>query len=240
MDFKRIIRQILNDLHFDLTLNLKYDRLTKVILKRILSVESIGIDIGCHKGEILDIFLKYAVKGRHIGFEPIPELFVYLSKTYGSVCQIYPFALSDHNGKSIFNFVKNASAYSGIKTRTYDIGKPEIEEIEVEVRCLDSLIPEETQIRFIKIDVEGGEFDVLKGAKRTILRNKPFILFEFGIGASDHYGTRPEDIYRLLVNDCGLNISLLDNWLKKRQPLTLIQFSEVYYNKKEYYFLAHP
>jgi len=240
MDFKRRLRKVLNYLHFDLTLNLKYDRLTQVILQRVLYSDSNCIDIGCHKGEILDLFIKDAQYGKHLGFEPIPELFIFLSQKYGKNCLIYPFALSDHEGKSSFNFVKNASAYSGIKQRTYDIDNPQIEKIEVEVKCLDDVISLDIPIRFIKIDVEGGEFDVLKGAKRTILKNKPFILFEFGIGASDHYGTKPEDIFDLLVYNCGLNISLLSKWLYSAQPLQLTEFSEIYYSKKEYYFLAHP
>jgi len=240
MDIKRIIRKILNDLHFDLTLNLKYDRLTKIILQRVLSSESIGVDIGCHKGEILDMFIKYAQRGKHFGFEPIPELFQLLLQKYGNNCRILPYALSDHEGKSTFNFVKNASAYSGIKKRTYNIADPIIEEIEVEVKCLDAVISVEIPISFIKIDVEGGEFDVLKGAKSTIIRNKPFILFEFGIGASNYYGTKPEDIYNLLVSSYGMQISLLDGWLKNQPPLVLSEFSNIYYERMEYYFLAHP
>jgi len=240
MDIKRILRNLLNFLRLDLSLNLKYDRLTKAILRRVLSGNSNGIDIGCHKGEILDIFLKYAPCGQHSGFEPIPELFNLLFEKYGRKCRIYPYALSDHEGKSPFNFVKNAAAYSGIRKRTYAINDPVIEEIEVEVKRLDDVISNETPVRFIKIDVEGGEFDVLKGAKSIIVRSKPFILFEFGIGASDYYGTKPEDIYSLLVKDCGLNISLLDGWLKGWKPISLNEFSEIYNSRKEYYFLAHP
>ncbi|MCX6286313.1 MAG: FkbM family methyltransferase [Bacteroidetes bacterium] len=240
MDFKRILRNLLNFLRFDLSLNLKYDRLTKTIISKVLTDGSNGIDIGCHKGEILDILLKQSPNGHHFGFEPIPDLFLFLSEKYGKLNKIYPYALSDHEGKSMFSFVRNASAYSGIRKRTYNISNPVIEEIEVDVKRLDDVIPVETPVSFIKIDVEGGEFDVLKGARGTISRNKPFILFEFGIGASDHYGTRPDDIFGLLVNDYGLKISLLDGWLKGHRPLLLNEFSEIYNSRKEYYFLAHP
>jgi FkbM family methyltransferase len=240
MDFKRILRNLLNFLRLDLSSNLRYDRFTKTIIERVLTNMSNGIDIGCHKGEILDIYLKVSPVGKHFGFEPIPELFRGLSSKYGRRCKIYPYALSDHEGKSVFNYVKNAAAYSGIKRREYAIQDPVIEEIQVEVKRLDDVIPDDTPVRFIKIDVEGGEFDVLKGAKGTITRNKPFILFEFGIGASDYYGTKPDDIFNLLVKDCGLKISLLSGWIKGKKPLSAEEFSQVYFNRKEYYFLAHP
>jgi hypothetical protein len=72
------------------------------------------------------------------------------------------------------------------------------------------------------------------------MKNKPFIVFEFGLGASEFYKTTPEMIFGFLVNDCGLKISNLGDWLNGHNPLTLDAFSATYQNAKEYYFLAHP
>lgn len=44
----------------------------------------------------------------------------------------------------------------------------QIEKINVEVRRLDEVIPPSLPIRLIKIDVEGGELDVLKGANQVL------------------------------------------------------------------------
>ena len=60
MDYKNFLRETLNFLHLDLTKNLEYDRLTKAIMKQSISIDSNCIDIGCHKGEILDIMLKHS------------------------------------------------------------------------------------------------------------------------------------------------------------------------------------
>lgn len=76
--------------------------------------------------------------------------------------------MSDTSGKSSFQLVKNAPAYSGIKKRHYDISNPDIEEITVKLKTLDEIIPENEIIDFIKIDVEGAEFCVLKGGKNLL------------------------------------------------------------------------
>lgn len=238
--FKETIKEILALLNIDVTQNMKYDRQTRTIIQKAVQNNSSCIDIGCHKGEILDLFLKYAPAGKHYGFEPIPVLYQNLKKKYQSKAEILPYALTDEPGEAVFNYVKNAPAYSGLKQRKYDVEKPEIEKVKVKLEKLDNIIPENQSIQLIKIDVEGAEFGVLKGGKDTICRNKPFIIFEFGLGASDYYGTTPEQIYHFLVEECNLQISLLKSWLKNKEPLSLEQLREVYSNNSEYYFIAHP
>lgn len=238
MSLKDIARSVLNFLHIDLTKNLEYDRLTKEVMKRYLKSDSNCIDVGCHKGEILDLILSYAPKGSHMAFEPIPSLFGAIAKKFGSRVEVFPFALSDEEGKTEFNFVRNAPAYSGLRKRKYEIKNPDIEVIDVELRPLDSLVPADREIDLIKIDVEGAELGVLRGAKETIKKHKPLIIFEFGMGASDFYGTRPKDIYSIIVEECGLEIYTLSEWLNGKSALSQDKFEQHFTNNSEYYFLA--
>lgn len=237
---KSIIRNLLTTFHLDLTKNLKYDRLTKAIISRTVKNDTICIDIGAHKGEILDLFLKNDPKTKHFAFEPIPELYNKLVLKYAETCNIFPFALSNTEGETTFQFVRNASAYSGIKKRDYSIKNPDILELKVQVRRLDSIIPDSVKVGFIKIDVEGAEFLVLKGAQSILKKDKPFVIFECGLGASDYYGTKPEEVYDFFQNDVNLSISLLSDWIKHKNPLSREQFCECYSTNSEYYFLAHP
>jgi FkbM family methyltransferase len=239
MKLKHNIRAILNFLHFDITKNLEYDRLTKLIIKRAVHQHAVCIDIGCHKGEILDLMLQQSPKGGHYGFEPIPFLYNNLLAKYAPLNHIFPYALGNQTGKTSFQFVKNAAAYSGLQKRKYAIENPEILEIEVEICSLDSIIPSATKIDFIKIDVEGAELGVLKGGLRVLAENKPIVVFECGLGASDFYGTKPEEIYYLL-KETGLVISLLKSWLQNKSPLSLEEFCNYYHKNSEYYFIAHP
>jgi FkbM family methyltransferase len=235
-----IIRSLLNFLHLDLTKNLEYDRLTKSIMKRSIGKQSNCIDVGCHKGEILDVILSLAPQGKHIAFEPIPVLFQQLELKYKGKATIYPYALSDVNGTSTFQFVKNAPAYSGIQKRKYDTATPDIEQINVELKTLDSLLPSETKIDLIKIDVEGGEYGVLKGALQLLKKWKPVVIFESGLGASDYYGTKPAELYTFLTVEAGLAISTLKSFIQQGPVLSQKEFETHFNNNTEYYYVAHP
>lgn len=237
MRIKDIVREILIFFHLDLTKNLKYDRYTKQIIRQQLRQDDDCIDVGCHKGEILQLFFKYAPKGRHYAFEPIPEFFLLLQKQFGTMATLYPYALSDESGKATFQYVKNAPAYSGLKKRKYDVQNPDIQEIHVEKKTLDELLPEQ-RVDFIKIDVEGGEFGVLKGAKKLLQRCRPSILFEFGKGASDYYGTQPAEVFAFLTKEIGLNIYTLHSFLQKQAPLNEKAFEHCFQTNQEYYFIA--
>jgi FkbM family methyltransferase len=207
-------------------------------MKKCLKKNFNCIDVGCHKGEILDTILKYAPEGKHYAFEPIPFLYNQLKKKYVHKAFIFPYALSDSNGFSTFQLVKNALAYSGLKRRDYEIQNPDIEEIKVELKILDEIIPLDEKIDVVKIDVEGGEFDVIKGAKNLLRNNKPILLFEFGKGAGDFYGTNPLDLYSFINNEIDMKIFTLSSFIKKKLPLTKAEFEKCFHTNSEYYFVA--
>lgn len=226
---------------FALSKNHGYDILTKKILVKYCVAGSNCIDVGCHKGEILDIFLQIAPKGERFAFEPIPSLFEKLLKKYAAYknCHIYNYAISNSEGQTTFNHVISNPSYSGIKKRTYDRKEEKDETIIVTKKRLDDIIPQDLKIDFIKIDAEGGDLDVMLGAKNLIKRNKPLIVFEFGIGGSDIYGASPETLFEF-VNDTGYKISLLDSFIKNKAALSLVDFREQFEKKTNYYFIAHP
>ncbi len=236
---KDIVRKILWGLHIDITQNLRYDRQTIAVMKKVLKSESNCIDVGCHKGEMLDLMLNYAPQGKHFAFEPLPHLYKNLQEKYRNTIsvQVSDIALWNQKGSTTFNYVVNAPAYSGIKERQYK-NTPQIEILTVQTDMLDNFIPPNQRIDFIKIDVEGGELGVLQGAMETIKKNKPVIIFESGIGASDYYNTQPGEIYQLL-KDCGLDISLMSNFLKNKPAFALGEFEEQYYKQLNYYFIAY-
>lgn len=56
----------------------------------------------------------------------------------------------------------------------------------------------------------------------------------------DFYGTTPEHIHGLLVGDCGLEISLMADWLAARPALTRQGLHDQFHGQSNYHFLAHP
>lgn len=240
MSIRELVKSVIVRLELPLTQNLKYDIYTKKIMRRVLKTTSNCIDIGCHKGEILDEILQYAPSGKHYAFEPLPHLYEFLQDKYkGKNITLYPVALFNTKGITSFKYVVNAPAYSGIKERKYDFPNPEISELTVNTNLLDNLIPEDEQIDFIKIDVEGAEFPVLQGGIKTICRCKPVIIFEFGMGAADHYDVKPEVFYEFITSGCGLSVSTLKGFLKGDEKLAKDNFCSLYLDCQEYYFIAY-
>ncbi len=238
---KQIIKQLLATLHLSITRNQKYDAYTRKIIAQSLHTDSNCIDVGCHKGEILDLMIAGAPRGKKFAFEPIPELFHQLVEKYSSDNQIVvsDVALYDRKGTTSFQHVLNAPAYSGIKKRRYDEKHVDIQQITVQTDLLDNIIPTEVPVHLIKIDVEGAEFHVMKGGVETIRRNKPVIIFEFGLGAADFYDSKPRELFIFLSIDCGLTISTLRSYLAHEPSLTESEFTRLFEEGREYYFVAH-
>lgn len=215
-----------------------YDVQTEKIIARVCKSNSNCIDIGANVGDVLTIISKYAPHGTHYAFEPIPGLYEDLVSAYkDTTCKIFELALSDKKGVSSFNYVISNPAYSGLIKRRYDRDEEEDTLIQVKTDLLDDILPKDYPVHLIKIDVEGGELPVMRGAINTIKRWKPVIIFEHGLGSSEFYGTTPERLYSLL-NDCGLKIYTLTNWLDKRKPLTMHELRQLFDSNEEYYFVA--
>jgi FkbM family methyltransferase len=206
-------------------------------MERCLRPASSCVDVGCNRGAILRAMLRFSPQGDHFAFEPIPALVRQLEREFPGV-RIFDVALSDHGGESDFQHVVSRPAYSGLRRRRYR-GEETIETIRVRTGRLDEIVPADQWIDFIKIDVEGAELEVLRGAAETIRRCRPVIVFEHGLGAAPYYGTRPEQVHELL-DDCGLSVSLLHAWLDGGEPLARNAFVEVVNREVEFYFVAHP
>jgi len=238
---KSLLKKLIKQLPFDFSLNQQYDTQTKHVIRKHCTAKSNCIDIGCHKGEIMDLFIKQAPLGTHMGFEPIPVLYDSLRMKYKktSNCQISNIALSNKTGTISFNYVISNPAYSGLVKRSYDRPREEDTQIEVNTDKLDNLLPDNYKVDLIKIDVEGGEMLVLEGATGTLTRQKPIVIFEHGLGASDCYGTTPAQVFDLFER-CGYKITTMKIWLKGKEYFTRQQFEDQYYTKTNYYFLAYP
>jgi len=224
-------------------LNTLYDVQTTAVMERVLGRRSNCIDVGCHQGTILDIMLRFAPEGRHFAFEPLPHMHTALVTKYATVpnIELHELALSDTSGETTFQHVVTNPGYSGLLRRHYDRPNEQIEEIKVRKGRLDDIVPAGIPIRLLKVDVEGAELQVFRGAIGILRRSRPFIVFEHGKGAADYYDTRPEQIFDLLA-DSGLCLSLMGDWLESdgASALSRAAFVDQFDEGRNYYFLAHP
>jgi FkbM family methyltransferase len=180
----------------------------RLLLAVSLSPDSNCIDVGAHKGSVLEQVVRLAPKGQHIAYEPLPYLHERLVARFPRV-DVRCAALSDREGKATFTHVKTDPAYSGFRKRTYPRAE-ELETIEVRTERLDGSLPPGSVPHLIKIDVEGAEREVLEGAIETIVAHRPVVIFEHGRGAAEYYGTSPTHIFELLCGEAGLRIFDLD------------------------------
>jgi FkbM family methyltransferase len=224
--------------HLDLSKDAKEHREIRAIIKRVLSENSNCIDVGASIGVILNSILKAAPKGTHYAFEPIPALYQDLVDSFPEV-HVFPFAVSDKSGVATFHHVVSRPAYSGIRRRRYPSDNEVVRQIEVRQDTLDNVIGGGLPIHFIKIDVEGAELGVLKGAANTIRNNKPTILFEHELEAIEQYGTATDEIYDLL-SSYGLHVSFMRGWLREEKPLSRKEFVENVERGANINFIAHP
>jgi FkbM family methyltransferase len=222
--------------------NTFYDNLTFEIIRQVLRPKSICVDVGCNYGEILTVMMQAAPQGKFYAFEPLPDIYHWLSEHFHQAhnLHLYDLALSNQAGEKSFNYVIDDPALSGFTRRDYFGIEHQDTQITVKTKRLDDIVLPREKIALIKIDVEGAELEVLQGSVATIARCKPVILFEHGWGAANVYGTKPEDIYDLLCGDCGLKISTLENWLSHLPILSREEFHRHFYDGLNYFFIAHP
>jgi FkbM family methyltransferase len=209
-----------------LTPGMARDRLDNEHLRMLmaftLSPDSNCIDVGAHTGDVLREIIRLAPDGRHVAFEPLPDLYEALTREFPQV-EVRRAALSTEAGESTFTYVRSNPGYSGFRERTYPGGET-TEKIVVQRERLDDVLPPGYVPHLIKIDVEGAEYEVLKGGIETIIRHRPIVYFEHGQGSTDHYGVGPREVYDLLVGEAGLRIFDVDG----HGPYSPLEFDEVF------------
>jgi FkbM family methyltransferase len=214
--------------------NRRDDYALRLLLSFTLRPDSCCVDVGSNDGAMLEDFLRLAPDGRHVAFEPLPHLAERLRLRFPAA-DVRETALSDRSGRASFTFVRSRPAYSGFRERSYP-GDEELEQIEVQVERLDDVLPVDYVPTLVKIDVEGAELEVLRGARETLRAHRPLVVFEHGKGAADHYGTRPSEVFSLLADEAGLRVFDMDG----NGPYSLSGFEEAYEAGDRWNFLAHP
>jgi FkbM family methyltransferase len=180
-----------------------------------------------------------APNGRFFAFEPIPYLYYLLKSKYHADArvQVFEYALSSRDGEATFYINERDMGLSGLSERRERLGKDPLTKVGAVVRTLDGVLGDR-RVDFIKIDVEGAEFDVLQGARAILARCRPRILFEFGRGGAEYFGVSADAMFQFF-DRAGYDLFTLDN-LARDSALTAEAFRGCFERNTHYDFLAAP
>lgn len=177
----------------------------RLLLALALPEDACCIDVGANVGAVLRDIVRVAPRGRHIAYEPLPDLAQVLAREFPGV-EVRNAALSDRVGEATFHRVTARDTRSSLSP--LDHREDELERITVRVEDLDSALPDDYVPAVIKIDVEGAEEQVLRGAAATLARHRPIVVLEHNASAH-HFGTSSETVQELLAA-AGLRVFDID------------------------------
>jgi len=166
---------------------------------------AIFIDIGANVGVFTEAILSARKNIKAHLFEPVPKYNEWLINKFSKNTNVIinKVALSKSNGQfSIWIDDENLGWNTMIREKISN----NMQEITIEAISFDDYVLRNNilNIDAIKIDVEGAEFNVLKGMKNTLTRleKKPVIICEVGWGKNSHPNWEEEvEIFEWLFNN---------------------------------------
>lgn len=193
-------------------------KVIKYLKNKLKKTNLVIFDIGAHKGETIDLFLKNFHLKKIYSFEPNTLLFKLLEKKYlkrKSIIEVYNLGIGEtkksmflnimtDTSSSTFNEINKKSAYFLRKEKIFKYFSKKKNLFEkkqnITVETLSNVLNEKkiTNIDLLKIDTEGFEYNVLKGLSEQDFKMINFIYFEHHFDLMIKKNYKYSDIDQLL------------------------------------------
>ncbi len=195
----------------------QYESKETNMIKLLLKKKSIFIDVGANFGWYSLLLSKQFPRSKIYSFEPIKNTYKYFKKNIEkNKCKniiTNNIGLSNENKKITFFY---SERHSGMTSSRNLENLPDIKKYYINVKTLDAYCySNKLNPDFIKCDVEGAELLVFKGAKNTLLNNKPIVFSEILRKWSKKFNYDPNDIFKFFY-DLGYRSYTAGNFKLKK------------------------
>jgi FkbM family methyltransferase len=161
------------------------DNLLQVMYQQVHDTNQnhVMIDVGANIGAITKILLRHIdlATGRIIAIDAHPrwlDQFAFCNHPqvekhnigcYSSACE----------KKFVADDQLTGTGYIGLPADKTYLNVSQLKSQLIQCDTLDNLITTNDKISFIKIDAESADFEILLGSKNILIKNRPFVVFEF-------------------------------------------------------------
>ena len=177
------------------------------VIRQHLPAGAVFVDVGAHIGYYsLKAAAIVGPEGRVIAVEPNPptvkELRDNIAASGATAVHVQPVACADAEGTlDLFAAPRANTGQSSLSRANAAQEGSVAEPYHVRARTLDAIVAEEkvARVDVIKVDVEGAETLVLKGAGMTLDRFHPVVIVEIIEQQLRQMGTTPEELRALMA-----------------------------------------
>jgi FkbM family methyltransferase len=150
------------------------------IIRQHLRPGDVACDIGANKGSFTYWLSRWCGGGRVIAFEPQPELAQRLS----SICRLTGLGNVKVEAKAVYSHSGDQDLFvpkghqPGASLNRKALEAEDVATLSVPLVSLDGYFGERDKVALLKIDAEGAEFEILRGAERILRQHAPLLVFE--------------------------------------------------------------
>jgi len=196
----------LKDRILELDVNASWEQMESSFIADNIKEGDVFVDVGANIGYFSMLAARQKA-AKVLAVEPVPGTYEMLNMNIkhnmlDNVIESFNIALGSE--KRTAKFVSSLGPKSHME---YDVDNvhSDLPTIDVHVTTLDDLLKDRgkiTRIDFIKVDIEGGEYGFLLGARKTIEAFKPIILMEVEEHRLVKYNATTEEVFNFM-NDLG-------------------------------------
>lgn len=208
-----------------------YEKRVIDLMKKLIADGAVAMDVGANVGTHTLVMAKLVGSaGKVFAFDPDPESLGRLRENISlnafTNIKVLSVALSDHAGKaSLFSYSDKMTDHG--TASLYGLPKLEKGGVEVGVKMLDTVVAEEklNRLDFIKIDTRGSDFPIIKGARESIRKFNPYIVFEYNEENWNRAHVAWEDVQKFF-HECGYELYLVgERTLRKLSVAPVVKTS---------------